>query len=118
MPAHLAQVCVFKRDETALRRFCEVVSGRLEVDNGALTSFHMGASTVARHPPVGEFQDGDVLVTLQVASPAEVDSLFERLRSAAVPVDDVPETTEWGWRIFYFRASPHLVFEIGAPAGL
>lgn len=117
MPAHLAQVCLFGSDGSALRRFCQVVSGQLEFDDGRLVSFHMGASTVAHQPPAGELDEGDVLVTLQVGSPAEVDRLYNQLVASKVPVDDQPENTEWGWRLFYFRASPHLVFEVGAPLG-
>ena len=115
MPAHLAQVCLFKNDGNALRRFCDVVSGRVEIDNGSLLSFHMGASTVAHHPPAGELGEDDVLVTLQVATPTEVDRIFRALVSNGLRVDDQPENTEWGWRLFYFRAARHLVFEVGAP---
>jgi hypothetical protein len=115
MPAHLAQVCLFKNDGTALRKFCEIVSGKVEINNGQLLSFHMGTSTVAHHPPHGELQEDDVLVTLQVATPNEVDLIYQRLLRARVPIDDAPETTDWGWRLFYFRAAPHLMFEVGAP---
>jgi hypothetical protein len=115
MPAHLAQVCLFKSDGNALRRFCEVVSGKVEIDNGSLLSFHMGASTVAHHPPAGDLSEDDVLVTLQVATPQEVDRIHRSLMSSGLHVDDHPENTEWGWRLFYFRAAKHLVFEVGAP---
>jgi hypothetical protein len=115
MPAHLAQVCLFKRDASALRRFCEITSGKVEIDNGTLLSFIMGGSTVAMHPPQGELAEDDVLVTLQVATPAEVDRLHRQLVDARLNVDEEPESTDWGWRLFYFRAAPHLVFEIGAP---
>ncbi len=117
MPAHLAQVCLFKDDGNALRRFCDIVSGQVELDNGSLLSFMMGAgpSTVAHHPPAGDLKEDDVLVTLQVAQPQEVDRIYGALQRAQLSVDDSPEDTEWGWRIFYFRAAPHLVFEVGAP---
>lgn len=115
MPAHLAQVCLFSHDGGALRNFCNVVSGQVEIDNGSLLSFHMGASTVAHHPPAGDLGDGDVLVTLQVASPDEVDRIHQALVRSGTKVDDAPEDTDWGWRIFYFRAAPQLVFEVGAP---
>jgi hypothetical protein len=115
MPAHLAQVCLFKSDGSALRRFCEIVSGRVEINNGQLLSFHMGGSTVAHHPPQGELGEDDVLVTLQVASPREVDMIYQQLVRARLEINDAPEDTEWGWRLFYFRAAPHLLFEVGAP---
>lgn len=115
MPAQLAQVCLFKDDGSALRRFCEIVSGRVEIDNGALLSFHMGGATVAHHPPVGDIREDDVLVTLQVASPAEVDRIYQQLTRSKLKIDDAPEDTEWGWRLFYFRAATHLMFEVGAP---
>ncbi len=115
MPAQLAQVCLFQNDGQALRTFCQVVSGQVEVDNGSLLSFHMGSSTVAHHPPFGELREGDVLVTLQVATPSEVDRIHRALAASRLRVDDQPENTEWGWRLFYFRAAPHLVFEVGAP---
>lgn len=117
MPAHLAQVCLFKRDGSSLRKFLEVVSGQVEIDNGSLLSFHMGTSTVAQHPPAGDLDENDVLVTLQVGSPKEVDRLHRELLRSKLSVDEQPEDTEWGWRIFYFRAAPHLVFEVGAPLG-
>ncbi len=115
MPAHLAQVCLFKTDGTQLRRFCEIVSGQVEIDNGSLLSFHMGASTVAHHPPAGELGEDDVLVTLQVATPHDVDRIYNALLTSGVQVDDRPEDTPWGWRLFYFRAARHLLFEVGAP---
>ena len=115
MAAHLAQVCLFKIDGNALRRFCQVVSGRVEIDNGSLLSFHMGHSTVAHHPPAGELSEDDVLVTLQVSTPAEVDRIYRSLVQSGLKVDDQPENTDWGWRLFYFRAAKHLVFEVGAP---
>jgi hypothetical protein len=115
MSAHLAQVCLFKKDGAQLKRFCEVLSGEVELANGALTSFVMGASSVAHHPPAGELGEGDVLVTLQLASAAEVDRIHAALRAARLELDDAPEDTDWGWRLFYFRAAPHLVFEVGAP---
>jgi len=117
MPAHLAQVCLFSGNDTALRRFCDVVSGQIEVDNGSLLSYHMGASAVAHHPPAGELAEGDVLVTLQVSTPSEVDAIYQRLVNSKLSLDDQPENTDWGWRLFYFRAGPHLVFEVGAPLG-
>lgn len=117
MGAHLAQVCLFKNDGSALRRFCEVVSGKVEIDNGSLLSFHMGTSTVAHHPPAGDLSENDVLVTLQVGSPKEVDRIFAQLVRSKLALDDEPEDTEWGWRVFYFRAAPHLLFEVGAPLG-
>lgn len=117
MPAHLAQVCLFKHDGSALRRFLNVVSGQVEIDNGSLLSFHMGPSTVAHHPPAGDLSENDVLVTLQVATPREVDRLHQQLVKSRLAVDEQPEDTEWGWRIFYFRAAEHLVFEVGAPLG-
>ena len=117
MPAHLAQVCLFSPHDTRIRQFCDVVSGEVEIDNGSLLSYHMGASTVAHHAPAGDLAENDVLVTLQVASPQEVDALYQRLTEARLPLDDHPENTDWGWRIFYFRAAPHLVFEVGAPLG-
>ncbi|MCK6546396.1 VOC family protein [Myxococcota bacterium] len=115
MAAQLAQVCLFKNDGAALRRFCDVVSGQLEIDNGELLSFHMGAATVAHHAPVGDLREDDVLVTLQVASREEVDRIYAQLKRSNVRIDDEPEDTEWGWRIFYYRAARHLVFEVGAP---
>lgn len=117
MAAHLAQVCLFKGDGRALRRFCEVVSGHVEIDNGSLLSFHMGASTVAHHPPAGDLAEDDVLVTLQVGTPREVDGIYNALVASGLRVDDHPENTTWGWRLFYFRAAKHLVFEVGAPIG-
>ena len=115
MPAHLAQVCLFSNKGKAIRDFCQVVSGQVEIDNGSLLSYHMGASTVAHHPPAGDLGDGDVLVTLQVGSPQEVDQIHKDLVQSGQKVDDSPEDTEWGWRLFYFRPAPHLVFEVGAP---
>lgn len=115
MPAHLAQVCLFAEDDTTIRRFCEVVSGHVEMDNGSLLSFHMGASTVAHHPPVDALAEGDVLVTLQVEDATAVDRVHGSLRASGLAVDDQPENTDWGWRLFYFRVAPHLVFEVGAP---
>ena len=117
MPAHLAQVCLFSNQGQAIRSFCQVVSGQLEIDNGSLLSYHMGASTVAHHPPAGELGEGDVLVTLQVANGPEVDRIHQTLLQSGLTVDDQPENTDWGWRLFYFRAAPHLVFEVGAPIG-
>lgn len=119
MPIRLAQTCAFATDVRALRRFLEVVSGELEHDDGNLLSFRTGAgpTTVAAHPPAGDLAEGDVLVTLEASEPAEVDALHRQLVAAGVPVDDTPETTGWGYRLFYYRAGPHLVFEIGAPAG-
>ena len=115
MPAQLAQVCLFKKDGAALRRFCEITSGQLEIDNGSLLSFHMGAATVAHHPPQGELHEDDVLVTLQVASPKDVDRIYQQLVRSSLRVDDEPEDTDWGWRVFYYRAASHLLFEVGAP---
>lgn len=115
MTAHLAQVCLFSADGARLRRFCEVVSGRVEVDNGSLLSFHMGASAVAHHPPVEALAEDDVLVTLQVQDAAAVDWVYGTLIASGLSVDDQPENTDWGWRLFYFRVAPHLVFEVGAP---
>lgn len=117
MPANLAQVCLFAAEGTAFRRFLEIVSAQVEHDDGRLVSFHMGSgpSTVASHPPAGDLGDGDVLVTLQVGRPQEVDQVHAALLREGVKVDDAPETTEWGWRIFYYRAARHLVFEVGAP---
>lgn len=117
MPIRLAQTCAFTADHGALRRFLEVVSGDLEHDDGQLLSFRTGAgpTTVASHPPAGEFTEGAVLVTLEAGTPTEVDALHRRLVEAQVPVDDAPETTSWGYRLFYYRAGPHLVFEVGAP---
>lgn len=77
----------------------------------------MGASTVAHHPPVDALEDDDVLVTLQVPDALTVDRVHRTLVASGLPVDDHPEDTEWGWRLFYFRAAPHLVFEVGAPLG-
>jgi hypothetical protein len=115
MPADLAQVCLFKRDGSALKRFCEIVSGSIEIDNGTLLSFHMGHATVAHHPPAGDLGEDDVLVTLQVKTPKDVDRIYAQLVRAKLEVDDEPEDTEWGWRLFYFRAARHLMFEVGAP---
>jgi hypothetical protein len=115
MSVHLAQVCLFKNDGLVLRRFCEIVSGAVEIDNGELLSFHMGSATVAHHKPVGVLQDDDVLVTLQVDTPTDVDRIHRQLVRAGLHVDDLPEDTDWGWRVFYFRAAPHLYFEVGAP---
>lgn len=44
-----------------------------------------------------------------------MDRIHLSLRKSGLKVDDSPEDTEWGWRLFYFRAAPHLVFEVGAP---
>ena len=85
------------------------------MDNGSLMSFHMGGATVAHHPPAGDLGENDVLVTLQVATPAEVDRMYQALLANGLQVADQPEDTEWGWRLFYFRAAPNLVFELGAP---
>ncbi|MCC7386078.1 MAG: hypothetical protein IT384_29800 [Deltaproteobacteria bacterium] len=115
MPPRLAQVCLFKEDGHNLRRFCEIVSGRIEVDNGELLSFHMGDATVAHHAPAGALGENDVLVTLEVGTPQAVDRIFASLLAAGLEVDDRPEDTEWGWRVFYYRAAPHLYFEVGAP---
>ena len=117
MPTHLAQVCLFSERGDLLKRFCDVVSGQVDIDNGSLISYRVGGSAVACHPPAGDLADDDVLVTLQVGSPQEVDDIYSRLSASQLPLDDHPEDTEWGWRIFYFRAAPHLVFEIGAPLG-
>ena len=110
----LAQVCLFKNDGTAIRRFLERVSGRVEIDNGQLLSYHMGAATVAHHPPAGVLGEDDVLVTLQAASVEEVDRIYNSLLQAGLRIDDRPEDTEWGWRVFYYKAGAHLYFEIGA----
>jgi hypothetical protein len=115
MAARLAQVCLFKGDGSALRRFCEVARAPVEVDNGELTSFLMGGAAVAHHPPAGILGEDDVLVTLEVESPAEVDRMHAQLVRAGLEVDDEPEDTEWGWRVFYYRAGKHLYFEVGAP---
>ena len=115
MAPHLAQVCLFRRDGSALKHFLEIVSGKIEIDNGSLLSFHVGSSTIAHHPPSGELEENDVLVTVEVDSPEEVNRLHRDLRNAKLDIDDAPEDTEWGWRIFYFRASPNLIFEVGAP---
>ncbi len=117
MPAHLAQVCLFSQRRDPLKRFCDIVSGQVEINNGSLLSYHLGASSVAHHPPAGDLAEGDVLVTLQVESPRVVDEIHRRLLESQLPLDDHPENTEWGWRLFYFRAAPHLVFEVGAPLG-
>jgi uncharacterized glyoxalase superfamily protein PhnB len=115
MSVNLAQVCLFKSEGLVLRRFCEIVSGSVEIDNGELLSFHMGASTVAHHKPVGVLRENDVLVTLQVDTPAEVDRIHRNLVRAGLAVEDSPEDTDWGWRVFYFRAADHLFFEVGSP---
>lgn len=117
MAAHLAQVCLFSPDAVPMRRFLEIVSGQVEHDDGRLVSFLMGtgSSTVAHHPPAGDLGVDDVLVTLQVRRPEEVDAVYTGLVRAGLRVDDAPETTSWGWRIFYYRAARHLVFEVGAP---
>lgn len=117
MPAHLAQVCLFSSEGSAMRRFMEIVSGQMEHDDGRLVSFHMGVgpSTVAHHPPAGDLGENDVLVTLQVAQPRDVDAVFSAMQRSGIPMDDAPETTDWGWRLFYYRPAPHLVFEVGAP---
>jgi uncharacterized glyoxalase superfamily protein PhnB len=115
MATRLAQVCLFKEDGRALRRFCEITSGRVEVDNGELLSFHMGTASVAHHKPAGVLAENDVLVTLEVDGPQAVDRIYASLLSAGLNVDDEPEDTDWGWRVFYFRAGEHLLFEVGAP---
>lgn len=115
MATRLAQVCLFKDDGRALRRFCEVTSGKVEVDNGELLSFHMGGATVAHHRPAGILAEDDVLVTLEVDSPSGVDKIHAQLLASGLAVDDTPEDTDWGWRVFYFRAGAHLLFEVGAP---
>ena len=115
MSTRLAQVCLFKEDGRALRRFCEITSGRVEVDNGELLSFHMGSAAVAHHKPSGVLAENDVLVTLEVDGPTAVDQIYASLLSAGLNVDDEPEDTDWGWRVFYFRAAEHLLFEVGAP---
>lgn len=117
MPANLAQVCLFNTNGDPLKRFCQIVSGQVEIDNGSLLSFHMGHATVAHHPPSGDLGENDVLVTLQVSTPQEVDRIYNQLLAAKLRVDDQPEDTEWGWRLFYFRPAPHLIFEVGAPTG-
>lgn len=116
MAARLAQVCLFQDDGRALRRFCEVVSGRLEIDNGELVSFHFGGTTVAHHRPQGMLEEGDVLVTVEVESAGAVDRVYQQLTQAGLVIDDSPEDTDWGWRVFYFRAAEHLFFEVGAPS--
>jgi len=115
MAAQLAQVCLFKQNGDALRRFCDVVSGDVEVDNGELLSYHLGGATVAHHAPMGMLREDDVMVTIQVDSPRQVDRVFANLLRAGLKVDDEPEDTEWGWRVFYVRVAPHLLFEVGAP---
>ncbi len=115
MATRLAQVCSFQEDGRALRRFFEITSGKVEVDNGELLSFHMGSASVAHHPPAGMLEEGDVLVTLEVDTPREVDRIHALLLAGGLEVDDEPEDTDWGWRVFYFRASEHLIFEVGAP---
>lgn len=115
MAANLAQVCLFSSDGGPLKRFCEVVSGQVEIDNGELLSFHMGGSTVAHHRPLGMLAEGDVLVTLQVDTGRSVDRIYGSLLRSGLTLDDEPEDTEWGWRVFYFRAAKHLLFEVGAP---
>lgn len=117
MPANLAQVCLFSEDGSPLRQFLDTVSAQVEHDDGRLVSFHMGVgpSTVAHHPPAGDLGEGDVLVTLQVGRPEEVDAVHEALIQAGLAIRDRPETTDWGWRLFYFRAARHLVFEVGSP---
>ncbi len=119
MSARLAQVCLFSAEGGPLRRFLEVISGQLEHDDGQLLSFHMGAgpATVAWHAPAGELGEGDLVVTLSVPRPADVDRLHRALLDAGLSLDDAPESTEWGWRLFWYRAAPHLVFEVGAPLG-
>ena len=116
MAARLAQVCLFKNDGDALRKFCDVVSGDIEIDNGDLLSYHMGPqTTVAHHPPMGMLGEDDVLVTIQVDTARQVDRIHASLVRAGLEVDDDPEDTDWGWRVFYFQAAPHLYFEVGAP---
>ncbi|MFO0725800.1 MAG: hypothetical protein U1E65_18595 [Myxococcota bacterium] len=114
MATRLVQVCLFKEDGAALRRFCEVTSGQVEVDNGELLSFHMGGPTVAHHRPSGVLNEDDVLVTLQADSPAAVDRIYRQLVQSGLEIDDEPEDTDWGWRVFYFRAGEHLFFEVGS----
>ena len=116
MAARLAQVCLFKEDGRALRRFCEVLSGRVEVDNGELVSFHFGGATVAHHRPAGMLEEEDVLVTIEVDSAKAVDAMYASLVAGGLEIDDHPEDTDWGWRVFYFRAAEHLFFEVGAPS--
>lgn len=106
---------MFKNDGAPLKRFCEIVSGKVEIDNGELLSFHMGGATVAHHRPMGMLGEDDVLVTLQLDSANLVDRVYGQLLKAGLKVDDEPEDTEWGWRVFYFRAARHLLFEVGAP---
>jgi hypothetical protein len=115
MNARLAQVCLFKHDGTALRRFCDLVSGEVETDDGDLLSYRMGGASVAHHPPMGDLEEDDVLVTLEAVNSANVDGIYAKLERAGLVIDDQPEDTEWGYRVFYFRAAPHLVFEIVAP---
>ena len=117
MATRLAQVLLFKNDGSNLKRFCDVVSGNVEIDTGTLLSYHMGPATVAHHPPIGTFGEDTVAVTLEVDRPEEVDRLYASLISAGLSVDEPPEDTTWGWRNFYFRVSDRLVFEIGAPIG-
>gem|GEM_PF-2249721 len=118
MAVNLAQVCLFKQNGETIRQFCDVVSGDLEMDDadaGGLLSYRMGNATVAHHPPMGELSENDVLVTLQVDNPRAVDRIFAGLLRVGLHVDDQPEDTEHGWRVFYFRAAPNLLFEVGAP---
>jgi uncharacterized glyoxalase superfamily protein PhnB len=56
-----------------------------------------------------------VLVTIQVGDAREVDRIHANLLRAGLSVEDDPEDTDWGWRVFYFQAAPHLFFEVGAP---
>ena len=91
------------------------MSGQVEIDNGQLLSYHMGGATVAHHPPMGLLDENDVLVTIQVESGRVVDRIFASLLRVGLDVDDEPEDTDWGWRVFYFKAADHLFFEVGAP---
>jgi uncharacterized glyoxalase superfamily protein PhnB len=115
MAAKLAQVCLFAEDGRALRRFCEVISGKLEIDTGELVSFNFGNASVAHHRPQGMLEEGDVLVTIEVANAGMVDRIYQILAESGLVIDDEPEDTDWGWRVFYFRAAEHLFFELGAP---
>ncbi|MBI4816479.1 MAG: hypothetical protein HY791_09475 [Deltaproteobacteria bacterium] len=115
MAVRLAQVLLFHRDGSKLKRFCDVVSGRVEIDTGTLLSYFMGAATVAHHPPEGMFGEGDVAVTIEVDTPEEVDRLYASLIRAGLEINEPPENTDWGWRNFYYRVAERLVFEVGAP---
>lgn len=120
MAVRLAQACLFTRSDRGLRKFLEVVSSELEHDDGQLVSFRTGKgpTTVASHPPVGDFEEGDVVLTIEAGSPKEVDAVHRRLVAAGIPVADAPETTEWGYHLFHHRVSSTLVFEVSAPAVL